>query len=89
MGAETVNAVAVWHVRVDTAAKHVPVVGTGAPQSTPTHVDLYVSQADSTLVREVASLSTTKGGGLTAKVMEDFDQYGGPVHVTPPPKCKR
>jgi hypothetical protein len=82
LGAETVGAVPAWHVR---AVVTVKVSG----QTLPATADLYISQADLTLVRMIASASASISGvTVNEKVVQNFSKYGEKVKVTLPAACK-
>ncbi|HLJ67586.1 MAG TPA: hypothetical protein VKX16_09530, partial [Chloroflexota bacterium] len=82
LGAEVVRAIPVWHVR---AVVTVKLSGSTLPITD----DLYIAQADSTLVRETASASASFFGvTFDEKVTQDNSRYGETVKVKLPTACQ-
>jgi hypothetical protein len=63
-----------------------PAAGTATSTATDT-IDIYLSKADSTPVREKVSLHISKP--TIHVVTENFSQYGEALHVTVPAACSK
>jgi hypothetical protein len=82
LGVETLNGVAVWHVR-DT--------GTAVLEQKPQTitVDLYIAQASHSLLRLVNTSNGSVGKNAIAETSSvDFSKYGEAVSVTLPVACR-
>jgi hypothetical protein len=80
-GTNAIDRISVWHVRAQETATLL-----GGSLTAP--VDLYISRADFTLVREhVTAIMDTGSGSLHETLTADFTRYGESVRVALPADC--
>src|SRR5947209_1486125 len=77
LGAETLDAVTVWHVQAKS---------TGSTPGTAS-IDLYISQSDLTVKRVVVHEAMTASPALDVTATIDLSQYGEAVSVSLPAAC--
>jgi hypothetical protein len=83
IGSTTVNGTSTWHVHADIPNS------TGASSAT-SPSELYISQADFTLVREHDTIKLKiSGATMTETLTGNFSRYGEPVSIALPKACRK